>query len=216
MGRSQKESENLAKTQVLNLEMVEEVANYEKKTSKKPAVIVALIGLFLIGSGVALPIAMTAFQGNKNVQERKAVEEKDSLLQDKILSCSYIQLNDSYGTKVAYTLTLNFTENQLKEYVKKMTVTSVEGKEKVAEPVIANLFNVYKGYESVQINGYSIFTSSISKGMQSQLSIDLEQLEKSKLTDLYQKDNFANVEFDLNMTYDSVRTALQQSGYTCQ
>ena len=52
---SQISQEELMKTQVLNLQDVEEAARYEKATSKKPAILVAVIGFFAIFLGTSLP-----------------------------------------------------------------------------------------------------------------------------------------------------------------
>ena len=50
MGRRKKsneELEELTRTQVLNLQELEHAAKYEKKTSKKPAAVLAILGVFL-------------------------------------------------------------------------------------------------------------------------------------------------------------------------
>lgn len=45
--------EELTKTQVLNLSELERVANYEKRTSKKPAAILATLGVMCITLGLS-------------------------------------------------------------------------------------------------------------------------------------------------------------------
>ena len=48
--------EELQRTQVINLKDVEEVVRIEKRTSKKPAIIVAIIGLALVMGGAGTQI----------------------------------------------------------------------------------------------------------------------------------------------------------------
>ena len=52
--------EELAKTQVLNLTDVQEIANFEKKTSKRPAVLFAIAGILAI----TLAISCTSVKFN--------------------------------------------------------------------------------------------------------------------------------------------------------
>ena len=58
MGRRKKsneELEELTRTQVLNLQELEKAAKYEKKTSKKPAAVLAILGVFSISLGLCYP-----------------------------------------------------------------------------------------------------------------------------------------------------------------
>ena len=54
--RKRQEAEELVRTQVLNIDEVRKVVKYEKKTSKKPAIVLAVLGTFMLALG-------TAFQG---------------------------------------------------------------------------------------------------------------------------------------------------------
>ena len=57
MGRRKKsneELEELTRTQVLNLQELEKAAKYEKKTSKKPAAVLAILGVFSISLGLCI------------------------------------------------------------------------------------------------------------------------------------------------------------------
>ena len=48
----QMSKEELTRTQVLNLSDFEQVTKYEKSTSKRPAIFLAILGLFCIISGI--------------------------------------------------------------------------------------------------------------------------------------------------------------------
>ena len=57
--KSKEEIEELQRTQVLNLKDVEETVKYEKSISKKPAMIIAIIGAIFLTLGSTLQIAKT-------------------------------------------------------------------------------------------------------------------------------------------------------------
>ena len=70
--------EELTKTQVLNLTTLENVAKYEKKVSKKPALILAVIGMLCIFSGFTYMGIENAM--NKSPETGKsAVYRKESI-----------------------------------------------------------------------------------------------------------------------------------------
>ena len=52
--------EELTRTQVLNLQELERVANYERKTSKRPAALFAFAGFLAITMGLLYPNIMMA------------------------------------------------------------------------------------------------------------------------------------------------------------
>ena len=66
-------TEELQKTQVINLKDLEEVARIEKRTSKKPAILLAILGLtfLLLGSGVQI-----AFSLRDKKEEEKIIEQR--------------------------------------------------------------------------------------------------------------------------------------------
>ena len=57
----------LTKTLVLNFNEVEDIAKFEKKTSKKPAIIIAIIGLFAIFTGVVYPSVYSMVKKDNNI-----------------------------------------------------------------------------------------------------------------------------------------------------
>ena len=65
--------EELQKTQVLNLKDVEEAVRIEKRTSKKPAIILGIVGITLLLFGSGFQIA-TALKEKK--QEESVVEQR--------------------------------------------------------------------------------------------------------------------------------------------
>ena len=69
MGRrkkSKQELEELTRTQVLNIQELENAAKYEKRTSKKPAVFFAVLGLLSISLGVSYPGIQSMMDDSSN------------------------------------------------------------------------------------------------------------------------------------------------------
>ena len=96
---SQISQEELMKTQVLNLQDVEEAARYEKATSKKPAILVAVIGFFAIFLGTSLPFVNSLMnQKDTSLKTDKTIEKKQILNTESNLNCTYTSLNNPDGT----------------------------------------------------------------------------------------------------------------------
>ena len=78
LNHSKMSAEKLAKTQVLNLNDVEQLATYEKSISKKPAIILGAIGLFAVSVGLIYPKINTLLgQEEKNNTVYNRVEDKE-------------------------------------------------------------------------------------------------------------------------------------------
>ena len=78
--------EELQKTQVLNLKDVEEAARFERITSKKPAIIVAAIGVLSIMFGATFGVVQTLTteptikdNSNSTTEKRQVLTQTDSL-----------------------------------------------------------------------------------------------------------------------------------------
>ena len=119
MGRrkkSKQELEELTRTQVLNIQELENAAKYEKRTSKKPAVFFAVLGLLSISLGVSYPGIQSMMDDSStkkdNVTEQRKEEEKEvsstaTALQN-TLTCSINQMNEAEATTTVTNYTFNF------------------------------------------------------------------------------------------------------------
>ena len=94
--------EELQRTQVLNLKDVQETVKYEKLHSKKPAIIVAIIGIVClsIGSSFAFIQSMSARKAAKDAkiesESRKFIKENFIYGEVNFRSISYILLYLNY------------------------------------------------------------------------------------------------------------------------
>ena len=77
MGRrkSKEELEELTRTQVLNLQELEKAAKFEKKTSRKPAYFLAILGVFSISLGLCYP-SITNMLSSRGGEDREVVSEQ--------------------------------------------------------------------------------------------------------------------------------------------
>ena len=104
--------EELQKTQILNLNELQKTIRFEKITSKKPALIVAVLGIFLLIFGATFQIA-TSLNSNRKVEKRKV--EPNPTIVETSLSCVKTTLNNPDGTDTTYSIDYYF-ENDMNLY----------------------------------------------------------------------------------------------------
>ena len=213
--------EELTRTQVLNLKDLEQIANYEKKTSKKPAIFLAVVGAFLILGGSAYtPIMNMLYREpivEKVVVSKKEIPEpvNDAELNAGLI-CAYDVLNGSSGIDMKMVINLHFTEGKLTSYDKIMDVLPSIGKEAEGMGTINNLLPAYQNYEKNNIPGFTIKTEARGSGFETKVVVDLEKLNPSLLHDNYKNDPITRIDFVLNDTKDIALTRSKNLQYTCQ
>lgn len=234
MGRrkkSKEELEELTRTQVLNLQELERAANYEKKTSKKPAFVFALLGVFSISLGLSYP-SITNMLNSRGEEDRpvvsesreQEVEEDITTVNPLTLTCNITQANPEDANLVnTTTYTFQFLETgTLGNYQKVMDI-------KVNTPVtqtpasIVTLDSSLSNLMQTPITGYVLekipsasTTPNVVDGYQAKLNVDLTQLDVTLLTPLHTSNSFANVEFSSADTRDGINQRMIASGYQCQ
>lgn len=222
-------TEEMAKTQVLNLEELRKVAKYEKTISKKPAGICALLGVFMILLGVGTQgyITMTSNAKNtdtlqKNVSLRKA-SKTESLKKETEVSTSYKNTvvcqmampSKPDGTDTASTYTYYFDdEGKLKLSEKIFNVSATAGSV-VGETTVTNLYAAYQAYETSVIDGYKIETKKTPTGFQVITTIDLTKLNLSTLSDVYLNNQETKPDFAIDTDSNTVKTLAEAGGYVC-
>lgn len=213
--------EELTKTQVLNLKDLEKVANYEKKTSKKPAILLAVLGAFLIASGAAYVPIMDILNREpiieKAVVSKKTLPEpvNDAKLNEGLI-CTYNVLNASNGTDMKMVINLHFTDGKLTSYDKIMDILPSVGKEAEGIVTIQNLLSAYQNYEQANILGYSIKSVSKGAGFETKVVVDLEKLDPTTLPSSYSDKAITRNDFVLNDTKEIALTRSKNLQYTCE
>lgn len=219
---SQVSQEELAKTQVLNLNDVKELARFERKTSKKPAIIFAIAGILSISLGFAYPNIMTALDNapvaKKETHNKNDIKDNDILnkVQANEQVCRYESGANGDGTQGTVTYTLQYNENnQLQNYTMVLTIDPLTGNAQGVTSTQA-VYNSYKTVDVVPLNGYTMVTSYTDTGMKSIATVDLTKLDKTTLSPAHMSNYFAQVPFNLGDSKETVANTLTPSNFKCE
>lgn len=211
--------EELTKTQVLNLNELERIANYEKRTSKKPALILAVLGIMCITIGVSysgvLSILDSTNNSPKNSVEHKEVDDtsKQSIA---TMSCKYTNFGGEDGTDTTVDMTLIFNNGKLSNYTKVMSLMPTSGKEGDPALTISQLLIAYQSFETLNIPGYKISSNAKGNGFETIVSLELKSLDPTQLNIYHQGNVVTKVEFALDDTKEMVFEKAKDLGYICQ
>lgn len=221
--RSKEESLELTKTLVLNFNEFERIANYEKKTSKKPAAVTALIGIFAIMLGLIYP-SITGLT-KKTVENSKPNFRKTAMVSNiasKVV-CSRTSTNEVDKITDVYTMTFNFKDDKLISYDSLYNSVSIAPVLTETPVSMVNLYNYMLPLTMNNIDGYVLTHNvkmdqtnpNIANGYDIKLSVDLEKLDKTKLTEQYTSNGFLNVYYNYGDSSFDIKQGLTNNGYTC-
>ena len=161
-------AEELQKTQVLNLNDLEKTIKFEKITSKKPAIIIAVIGILLLTFGTTFQIA-SSLSSNKKVEKRKT--EPEPTIVEKSLSCVKTTLNDTDGTDKIVNADYYFENDKLSSVIKVYKYTASANNPAGEATIKTNLDTYQKLLSST--SGYQVDTSSVeSKSLEIKVQVD--------------------------------------------
>ena len=218
---SQVSQEELAKTQVLNLTDVQEIAKFERKTSKRPALLFAIAGVLSLALGfsysniMALVDSMPAY--TKKFDAVPVVMEPVS--HDIVLnraSCKYTSPENPDGTigKVTYDLVFNETE-QLQSYTMTLEMDPIQGNANGLVSV-QTIYNTYRALDVIPLEGYKSTTIYTDTGMKSSINVDLTKFNPATLTDAHNANYFAKVPYTLGTTKEVITQQLTAGNYICK
>lgn len=212
--------EELAKTQVLNLTDVQEIANFEKKTSKRPAVLFAFAGILAITLGFSYKNIMTAIDAiPSKVDEVPEVIHADNVLQQVAVNdttCTFTSPNNPNGTSGVASYNFIFNENdQLQRYTMTLTFEPQAGNAN-GLTAVQNSYNHYKTIDALPLNGYTASTTNTDTGMRTIISVDLTKLDKATLTPTHSSTIFTAVSDNLNDTKDAIVQKYTAKNYICE
>ena len=213
--------EELAKTQVLNLEDVHKIANYEKKTSKKPAILMAAVGLFSISMGLVYPSVIDL--GTSLVEANRISSDNSSssdtiILEDieRVTTCKYYSEKNADGTTGTCVYDLYFDENkQLQKYRMTFDIEPLSGNVN-GLLVVQNLYNSYKAIDNLPLNGYIMNTTYTEKGMRSVADVNLKVLDLNQLTPQHKSNYFSVVPFTYGQNKEQLIAWLENNSYVCK
>jgi len=209
----------LQKTQVLNLKEVEDVARIEKLSSKKPAIVVAIIGILCIAFGATFNVAQR-YQANRknNVEKRAVIEEKEEKQKEPVkettLKCIKNNQAKPDGTDTAFIITYNFENDKLVRFTKYYRVTVTPGS--TTGPVtIQSYINSYQAFLN-PTEGYQISVEPLNNGVEVNVQVDYEKLDLTKLNPKQQEHVTTSVEYPIDSSYEKIKTESTAVQLTCE
>ena len=208
-------TEELAKTQALNLDDVQKLAKYEKLISKKPALIVALIGAFSIIVGVSAQTVVSLSKANEpapmpRVTNKVSTEKKETV---ENVICSQTTVNEGAEINIKTTYDVEYRDNKMIKYTKTTDVTPTNATSVNALTSVQNGQVAFKAMESFSTTGYKLVVSSKESGYEVLVTIDPNTLDATKLAPEVQTNQFVSANITKDLTKDQVKAMLQ--GYTC-
>lgn len=201
---------DLSKMQVLNMDDVEQTVIYEKRTSKRPAIMLAIAGAFSIIMGILYPIIMNSLDGTNG----EAEEVPEQIVFRYTLNCNLAVAGNVDGTDSNTVITFNFENSKLVNYTKTISIIPTAGNA-MGVTNIQNYFNTFKTYEEDEIPGYTINSEAVDTGFNSSVTVDFTKFNLSELPDSYKANAFTNVNYEASQSVDKVKEQVVLSGYTC-
>lgn len=221
--RSGLSQDELAKTQVLNLDDVEKTARFERYTSKKPAFIMASVGIFAIMLGLIYnPVVnmMVKDKAKKDSSIRARVEEKkvkEEVEKIKKVNCEIIKKANSDGTdsKIVYDFT--FDTEKLQSYSRNYSIIPTDENSELKTSIPTVWYEAYKALEpGDSIPGYKQTSTPNDKGLTIMINVDLLQYNNDLLPDANKNNENLKVEFTKDQAMKDIITNLEQQNYTCK
>lgn len=199
---------DLSKMQVLNMDDVEQTVIYEKRTSKRPIIMLAISGLFSIIMGLLYPVIMSALDGTDSEKAPEPVVFRY------VLNCNLAVTGNVDGTDSNTAITFNFENSKLVNYTKTINIVPTAGNN-MGVTNIQNYFKTFKTYEQNEIPGYTISSEAVGSGFSSSVVVDFKNFKNSKLPDDYKANAFTNVNYEKSQTVNEVKEQVTLAGYTC-
>lgn len=206
--------EELQKTQVLNLKDVEEAARYEKSISKKPAIIVAIIGALSIFFGTTFGVVQTLTSEPVSDNDLPTVQKRENTSQTDTLKCTYTIVNGTDGTDQIYNTIYTFENNALTKFVRTTSINPTPGSA-IGPNAIENYKVAFQQY-LVSIPGYEVVLTPAGTGIISTTTVDYTKLDLTTFPEKQQQTTYTIIDYVANTTKENVQADMLAKGYTCQ
>ena len=216
--KTKEEIEELQRTQVLNLKDVEETVKYEKSISKKPAMIIAIIGAIFLTLGSTLQIAKTMKKSvEPKVEKREISKEKEiQTVAPVILECQNIQLNNPDGTNITFTIDYTFNNYKLTNFTKKYSIAAIEGNQ-VGLQTIQQYIVGYRDFMN-PVNGYtiSVTPNETQTILTAVVSADLEKIDMTTFPEMQKNHISTSIDYQKDTAFLTIQSDMSSKGFTCE
>ncbi|MBR5370040.1 MAG: hypothetical protein IK137_01915 [Bacilli bacterium] len=203
--------EELQQTQVLNLQEVQKAIHFEKVTSKKPAVLIAIIGIICLLFGGSLQVATSLNLKPTKVQKRVTKQN----IKTTELNCIKTSINNPNGTNTIYNIIYKFENDKLMGFTKEYSISAAIEKEegkRVVEQAI-------KEYEELvnETEGYSVtITSTANTTFTIKVKVDYKKLDLTRLNEIQQTKPYTKVDYNKNTLYETIKSEAIEKGFVVE
>ncbi|MBR2828819.1 MAG: hypothetical protein IKE70_06280 [Bacilli bacterium] len=210
--------EELERTHVLNLNALQETIKYEKMTSKKPSLILAIIGVIAILLGTTFQIAENISLKQKEerkIEQRRLEKKKVPKTATEYLNCKLYVPNNPDGTDCLMEISYGMSNQKLMEFTKKFTIVVTPGST-IGANTVASYVNAYKAFMN-PIDGYQIMvTPNSTIGLVVLVKADYNTLDLTKLSPQQATHFSTSVDYLKDTSINDIKEDMLKKGYTCE
>lgn len=215
----------LTKTLVLNFNEVEDIAKFEKKTSKKPAIIIAIIGLFAIFTGVIYPSVYSMVKKDNNISSDSKLRENTEVVNiSDGLTCMKTDTDSVNLLTNTTTYNFKFDKNGLSNYEKTLNIASTNPSLVETPKVMIDINSMVDPLIITPITGYTLYKSmkndatnvNIVNNYTVKLVVDFTTFNSNSLSDQYNANDFFRVIYKKGDSFNNIKNSLSNMGYNCK
>ena len=215
----------LTKTLVLNFNEVEDIAKFEKKTSKKPAIIIAIIGLFAIFTGVVYPSVYSMVKKDNNISSDSKLRENTEVVNiSDGLTCMKTDTDSVNLLTNTTTYNFKFDKNGLSNYEKTLNIASTNPSLVETPKVMIDINSMVDPLIITPITGYTLYKSmkndatnvNIVNNYTVKLVVDFTTFNSNSLSDQYNANDFFRVIYKKGDSFNNIKNSLSNMGYNCK
>lgn len=211
--------EELQKTHVLNLQEVKEAVRYEKMTSKKPAIFVAIVGALLIAFGTSFQVAKTmSSNANNKIEQRNTAKSEETPITKEVkstsLTCQLLSPNNEDGTDTTFSIIYNFKNDKLINFTKTFNVTITPGST-IGSTTIQSYLKAYQAFLN-QLSGYQISVNPTDNGFITIVNVNYSLLNIQQLPEVQQTHFSTKVDYAMDTSYTQISQDMLNNGFTCK
>ncbi len=210
--------QELQRTQVLNIEEVEKAARYEKISSKKPAIAVAVLGVLFLAFGTTFQVASNLKASHSKIEKRDIAEEvvnKNAVEPAKvIMKCTQAAPNNADGTDTVFTVQYNFEDNKLVGFTKTFEINPTVGNP-LGNTTIQSYTRAYQPYMN-PTTGYQISVVPNGEGLITTVVVDYKTLDLTLLNSMQQNHFSTSLDYPLDSTAETVQSGMTTQGFICE
>ena len=204
--------EDLQKTLVLNLKDVEEVVRVEKKHSKRPSIILGIVGIALIFFGSTFQI--TSVMKEKKEQEQVAAQRREPEVIKTHIDCNKTNLSTPTNTDDVYSFSYYFEDGKLVSATKVLSVVPTPGSTTAKED-LKKYKETFKN-SMFSTTGYDIYLTENETGFIITVEIDYSKVDASKLNQSQNNHLLTRVEYKGNETEDYILKDMENKKFNCK